>query len=161
MSDKYMIMYMGHAQGGRDDKGFQDGAEFARDKNNHPVLVELVEQQVSQFPFRLPRKFVPGPSNTFSHFGLIVDDLAAAQHRFDSPGVDIIKCAGGFNFSPETRSPVLAAAWAFDDLVSEQTQAASKAVLPALMTIEFKNFGIVANPDSSLFEAQQFVSDAL
>jgi hypothetical protein len=55
--------------------------------------------------------------------------LDSAQDRFDSLDVNIVKRAGELDFSAETGSPILAAAWAFYDLVSEKTQAAIKAVL--------------------------------
>jgi lactoylglutathione lyase len=52
LSDKYTIMYMGHSQGGRNGRGYQEGKELARDKNNLAGLMEFVEYKVPQFPFR-------------------------------------------------------------------------------------------------------------
>jgi lactoylglutathione lyase len=43
---KYVIMYMAHAQGGRNGTGFQSGEELARDKNNLAGLVEFTQYKV-------------------------------------------------------------------------------------------------------------------
>ncbi|KAH7379436.1 hypothetical protein DE146DRAFT_774389 [Phaeosphaeria sp. MPI-PUGE-AT-0046c] len=155
MSENYTIMYMGHAQGGRSGRGFQSGPELAWDKNNLAGLIEFVEYRGTH------RRYVPGPSNTFSHFGLIVDDLAASQKRFERLAVNIVKRAGELDFSAESGSLVVAAAWAFDDLESEETQTAIKGVLPALAAIGFGGFCIIADPDGNLFEVQQLVAGAL
>ncbi|KAF9737286.1 hypothetical protein PMIN01_05065 [Paraphaeosphaeria minitans] len=55
--------------------------------------------------------------------------VAAAQDRFDNLGIDVVKRASELVSSPETKNTVLVAASAFDDLVSRQTQAATKAFL--------------------------------
>lgn len=59
LSEDFAIMYMGHAQGGRNGTGFQTGAEMARDKNNMAGLVELQVNKVRfanffSFPFESP-----------------------------------------------------------------------------------------------------------
>ncbi|KAF2790198.1 hypothetical protein K505DRAFT_420005 [Melanomma pulvis-pyrius CBS 109.77] len=167
LSDQYSIMYMGHAQGGRNGTGFQTGAELARDKNNLGGLVEFIEYKKSS------RKYAPGPSNTLSHMGLIVDDLLAAQARFDSLNVETVKRAGDLDFSAETGNPIFASAWGFDsrflssigglttdwelDFTSEEEQAAIQAVLPALGIMGFKELIVIADPDGNLFEVQSLV----
>jgi hypothetical protein len=53
LSNKYTIMYMGHSQGGRNGRGYQEGKELARDKNNLAGLIEFVEYKVSQCPLMI------------------------------------------------------------------------------------------------------------
>lgn len=186
LSDQYSIMYMGHAQGGRNGTGFQTGAELARDKNNLGGLVEFIQYKVNVFGLwrwtgmltfspwqKSSRKYAPGPSNTLSHMGLIVDDLLAAQARFDSLNVEVVKRAGDLDFSAETGNPVFASAWGFDsrflssigglaadwelDFTSEEEQAAIQAILPALGVMGFKELIVIADPDGNMFEVQSLV----
>jgi lactoylglutathione lyase len=85
--------------------------------------------------------------------GLIVDDLAVAEKRFESLGVTIVKKPGLLDFSTETGSRALAGAYGFDDLDDEQTQKDIAAVLPGLKAIGFIDFVfLIADPDGNLFE---------
>lgn len=95
------------------------------------------------------------PRTTFSHFGLIVDDVEAAQTRFDSLGVRIIKRAGELDLSGDTeQSKILGAMFGLTDLKSEKTQADIAQVLPALEILGFKAFMVAADPDGNVFEVQ-------
>lgn len=109
-------------------------------------------------PTASEKKFTPTPANTFSHLGLIVPDLTAAQKRFDELGVTILKRAGELDFSPEKEeNQVFAKAWGMNDLADKETQENIKAMLPGLDVMGFKEFIIIADPDGNLFEVQALV----
>ncbi|KAF2650384.1 Glyoxalase/Bleomycin resistance protein/Dihydroxybiphenyl dioxygenase [Lophiostoma macrostomum CBS 122681] len=151
LAEKYVIMYMAHAQGGRNGTGFQTGEELVRDKNNLAGLVEYYQ------PDAASKKFDPTPRNTLSHMGLIVPDLAKAQDRFDELGVTIIKRAGVLDFSPSTTNQLIASAWGIDDLAKNETQQNTAAMKPGLEIMGFPEFIIIADPDGNLFEVQALV----
>ncbi|PSN69272.1 hypothetical protein BS50DRAFT_675458 [Corynespora cassiicola Philippines] len=152
VSETYSIMYMGHSQGGRNSTGFQSGAEMIRDKNNMAGLMEF--QHYSRHP---TRRYTPQstPHLTFSHMGLIVDSLSAAQARFDRLGVRTIKRQGAIDFSPEREeNRIFAGAWGIPDLGDEQAQNDFIEGLPGMRAIGFGEFILVADPDGNLFEVQ-------
>ncbi|KAF2183936.1 Glyoxalase/Bleomycin resistance protein/Dihydroxybiphenyl dioxygenase [Zopfia rhizophila CBS 207.26] len=149
VSPNYAIMYMGHAQGGRNGTGFQTGAEMVRDKNNMAGLLELQSYKKST-----NHSYTPDSRMTFSHIGLIVDDLGQAQARFDAMGVNIIKRRGELDWSPETGNRLFTGAWGFSDLDDEEVQKDIEAAMPGIEVIGFKELIIIADPDNNLIEVQ-------
>lgn len=98
------------------------------------------------------RQFLPTSTNTLSHLGLIVPDIAAAQKRFDSLNVPILKHVGEM---PTTDGDaIVARAWGFDPDVPEEV----KSALAGIAGIGFQDFVIVADPDGNLLEVQQQAS---
>ncbi|KAJ4299365.1 hypothetical protein N0V90_004610 [Kalmusia sp. IMI 367209] len=153
------ILYMAHSQGGKNGSGFQTGAEMARDKNNMAGLVEFMSYKdpANNGSYEMQR-----PRAVFSHFGLIVEDIEAAQARFESLGVRIIKRVGEVDFTGETEeSRILGAAWRFSDLQNEQTKADVVKATPGLTAIGFPMFLVIADPDGNLLEVQQLASAAI
>ncbi|KAF2731647.1 hypothetical protein EJ04DRAFT_442557 [Polyplosphaeria fusca] len=161
MTKQLSIMYMAHAQGGRNGTGFQTGDELIRDKNNLAGMVEFLENKVPNHFQSKYRKFNPTAQNTFSHMGLIVPDLAVAQARFDALGVNIIKRANELDVTPSEANTMFASAWGYGDLHDPQTQKDVEEALPAIMQIGFKGFIIIADPDGNVFEVQSLVPSAL
>ncbi|KAK7179458.1 lactoylglutathione lyase [Paraphaeosphaeria sporulosa] len=154
----FSIMYMAHNQGGRNGTGFQTGAEMQRDKNNMAGMIEFQSYTGSgnsnstgsetQRPQR--------PRAILSHFGLIVPNVEAAQARFESLGVRIIKRAGEIDLTGQTEeSRLLGAAWGFADLSNEETQKDAMKAAPGLEVIGFRTFLIIADPDGNMLEVQQ------
>jgi len=98
------------------------------------------------------------PQTTFSHFGLIVDDVSAVQDRFDSLGVRILKRYDELELSGDKEeSRIVAGAWGFSNVQSEQGQEDIKRLEPSLVATGFKKFLVVADPDGNLFEVQALV----
>jgi lactoylglutathione lyase len=46
--------------------------------------------------------FTPNAERTFSHIGLIVDDMAAAKTRFEALGIKLLKKRGALDLSAKT-----------------------------------------------------------
>jgi len=88
---RYMtVAYMAHSGGGKNGSAYQTTEELIRYKNNAGGKLELVYLNTTG-------KDVPGPTtmtNTFSHIGIIVPDLAAIQDRLEKYGVTIYKRTG-------------------------------------------------------------------
>ncbi|KAK7045804.1 hypothetical protein VNI00_007207 [Paramarasmius palmivorus] len=153
-SKDYSIMYMGHAQGGRSGTGFQTGEELIRDKNNLGGLVEFVQLKTQ----KEKRKFNPTPSNTFSHIGLIVPDINAAQARFESMGVEIVKRVGELpSTDPNSPQAIIAKAFGIEEPDTEE----AKDALAGVAALGFGEFIVIADPDGNLFEVQQFAGNAI
>lgn len=90
--------------------------------------------------------------------GLIVDDIPAAQSRFDSLGVRFIKRAGEADLSGDTEeSRILGGAWGFPGIQSEKVQEDIARGMPGLEAIGFREFMVVADPDGNLIEVQALV----
>ncbi|KAF2002300.1 Glyoxalase/Bleomycin resistance protein/Dihydroxybiphenyl dioxygenase, partial [Amniculicola lignicola CBS 123094] len=150
ISEDFTLMYMGHSQAGRNGMGFQTGAEMVRDKNNMAGMVEFQWNKKQ----KEERKFDANPRNTVSHLGLIVPDLIAAQERFISLNVTIIKRAGELDWSPETGNRIFAGAWGFNNLEDPEAQESIRKAMPGIDAIGFKDFILIADPDGNLFEVQ-------
>jgi lactoylglutathione lyase len=84
----YSFSYMAHASGGKNGTGYQTAAEMLREKNNGRGMLELISYNNPARPSGLTSSTtVP---NTFSHFGVVVPDTAAALARFEELGVDVV-----------------------------------------------------------------------
>ncbi|KAJ4349334.1 uncharacterized protein N0V89_007948 [Didymosphaeria variabile] len=151
----FSIMYMAHSQGGRNGTGFQTGAEMQRDKNNMAGMIEFQSYTGSGNGNSTGYETQAAP-RIFSHHGLIVPDIVAAQVRFDSLGVRVIKRTGEVDFSGQTEeSRILGLAWGFGDLTNEETQKDVEEGTPGLEAIGFRSFIVIADPDGNLLEVQQ------
>lgn len=176
LSPEYSIMYMAHSQGGRNGSGYQTGAEMIRDKNNMAGMMEFVSYTVrpatagsyirAGLDFNgakktVNRTYTPGARTTFSHIGLIVEDLDKAQARFEDLGVNIIKKRGALDVSAETGNRAFLGGWGFLDLNSEETQADIAAILPGMEVMGFRDFAVIVDLDGNLIEVQQQESVAV
>lgn len=82
--------------------------------------------------------------------------MEAAQARFESLDVHIIKRAGELDLSGQTEeSRLLGAAWGFADLINEETQKDVAKATPGLEAIGFRTFCVIADPDGNMLEVQQ------
>ncbi|KAF2264021.1 hypothetical protein CC78DRAFT_580762 [Lojkania enalia] len=143
------IMYMAHAEA-REDGTFETGEELLKRKNRTKGLIELMvyKEQI------LPYKSVLFGRNTFSHLGLIVLDLAAAQKHFEELGATLIKRLGELDVSPESGSRIFAEAFGWENLDDPESQKALAEVRPAFEQIGIKDVILIADPDSNLIEVQ-------
>ncbi|KAF2813612.1 Glyoxalase/Bleomycin resistance protein/Dihydroxybiphenyl dioxygenase [Mytilinidion resinicola] len=105
-SADFAIVYMGHAQGGRNGTGYQTGAEMARDQWNSEGLLELV--------WSSENKHIDSAVFGFSHLGLIVPDIQAFQDRLIARNIQVEKKVGelpskdfGVYFGLHGKDPVL------------------------------------------------------
>jgi lactoylglutathione lyase len=91
LSPRLSVTYIGHSYGGRNGSAFQTSAELNAQKNTIQGLIEL-------FQFDSPTgEHLPASSkspSTFSHIGMVVPDILAAQERLKSMGANIIKESG-------------------------------------------------------------------
>ncbi|KAK3344498.1 hypothetical protein B0T25DRAFT_509838 [Lasiosphaeria hispida] len=144
-TDKLSIAYMAHSHGGKNGTGYQTVRELNRQKNNLEGLLELVH-------YDNPKgDLVPSTvrANTFSHYGLIVPDVPAAQARFERLGVNILKKAGVSN---DLKGPI-AEAFGLGDVFERDSEEA-KRIEQALLATGGLDFVIIADPDGNLIEVQ-------
>ncbi|KAF2029846.1 hypothetical protein EK21DRAFT_89446 [Setomelanomma holmii] len=154
VSSEFSVLYMGHSQGGRNGAGYQTGLEMARDKNNMDGLIKFVSYKKA-----VNRTYMPDAQTTFSHIGLVVDDIAAAKACFQDLGVNIVKRRGVLDFSPATADRRFAAAFGFADIDNDETQKDIAAALPGFKALGFfGDFVMIADPDGNLVEVQPQVS---
>lgn len=144
LTEHASISYMGHAAGGKNGTGYQTVEEMNRDKNNREGLLELVS-------FATPNWNLPASSavpNTFSHIGMVVPDIEAAQKRLDEVGANTVKRFG----TPLSATGAVANATGAGDL-SQFAAAELEAVFQALVVINTPLIW-VADPDGNLIEIQ-------
>ncbi|KAK0732019.1 Glyoxalase/Bleomycin resistance protein/Dihydroxybiphenyl dioxygenase, partial [Lasiosphaeris hirsuta] len=144
-TEKLSIAYMAHSHGGKNGTGYQTVRELNRQKNNMEGLLELVHYDDPE------ADLVPSTAraNTFSHYGLIVPDVPAAQERFERLGVTILKKAG---VSAELKGPV---AEAFGlGRVFEADPDEAKRIEQALFSTGGLDFVMIADPDGNMIEVQ-------
>jgi lactoylglutathione lyase len=99
------------------------------------------------------RNFAPSSGSTFSHIGLVVENLAAAEKRFDAMNVNIVKRPGAMDTSAETADAAFAAAFGFADLSNEETLKDFAAILPGLKANGFVDHVLmIKDPDGNLIE---------
>jgi len=97
-------------------------------------------------PLFVPSTKVP---NTFSHIGLIVPDVEAAQRRMKNHGVEIVKPVGEkVKWGTEG-----AVAFGFDE--AHSTVKDARAALAGIEQIGFDYFLLIKDPDGNLIEVQQ------
>lgn len=150
VSEHFSISYMGHAQGGRNGTGYQTSDELNRDKNNIEGLVELIN--VDSPAWDLPSGMKT--PNTFSHIGMVVPDLKAAQKHLEAMGANIPK---GHNedFVLEGAFADVAGLTAAADrgeISPEEWQLIEKVLYPLNTPMIF-----VADPDGNIIEVQEQV----
>lgn len=138
---------MGFSHGGKNGTGYQTGEELYSEKNNIEGLIEILAQSNTSAPFE-PSTKTP---NTFSHIGLIVPDIYAAQSRMEKHGVPILKKVG----SPIKWGSEAAAAFGFNK--AHATVQEARAALEGIATIGFDAFLIIKDPDGNMIEVQQQV----
>lgn len=147
VTPEYTVTYLGYAQGGRNGTGFQSGAELARDKNNLYGLLELVQFNVSDDHLVASTK----RTNTFSHVGLIVPDIAKTQTYLEEHGVTILKKYG----RPVTEmTGPLQNAFGIGEYAGAHI-AAKQALIKAQGTIGIELLLMVEDPDGNMVEIQQ------
>ncbi|OKP13330.1 hypothetical protein PENSUB_932 [Penicillium subrubescens] len=147
VTPEYTVTYMGYAQGGRNGTGFQSGSELSRDKNNLYGLLELVQFNVSDDHLVASTK----RTNTFSHVGLIVPDIAKAQTYLQKNGVKILKEFG----KPVTEmTGPLQNAFGIGEYAGAHI-VAKQALIKAQGLIGLEYLVMVEDPDGNMVEIQQ------
>lgn len=151
-TEKLSIAYLAHSHGGKNGTGYQTVSELNRHKNNMEGLLELVHYDDPA------ADLVPSTAraNTFSHYGLIVHDVPAAQARFERLGVNILKRAGEAH---ELKGPV-AEAFGLGS-VFERDPAEAEQIAQALLATGGMEFVIIADPDGNMIEVQSLFSPQL
>jgi lactoylglutathione lyase len=158
-SPNYTIMYMGHAQGGKNGTGFMTGEELLSEKDNMGGLIEFVNLKVIKTPIlfndssltceqgsKTPPAYDPvrDPRQTFSHIGLIVPDINAAQARMEANNVTIVKRVG----ASVDLNGVIPPAFGVPDAAERD------AAIPGVEKLGFLEFLIITDPDGNLLEVQ-------
>lgn len=147
VTPEYTVTYLDYAQGGRNGTGFQTGAELARDKNNLYGLIELVQFNISDDHLVASTK----RTNTFSHVGLIVPDIAKTQSYLEKHGVTILKRVG----MPVTEMiGPLQNAFGIGEFAGAHI-AAKQALIKAQSLIGLEMLLMVEDPDGNMVEIQQ------
>ncbi|KAF2496489.1 hypothetical protein BU16DRAFT_561304 [Lophium mytilinum] len=130
-SEDFAVVYMGHAQGGRNGTGYQTGAEMARDQWNSEGLLELV--------WSSQNKHIDSAVFGMSHLGLVVPDIQAFQDRLLALKIPVEKKIGelpkkdfGLYFGLHGENPVL----------------------PPALKQPISGFVFVRDPDGYLIEVQ-------
>jgi lactoylglutathione lyase len=143
----YSVTYMGHAHGGANGTGYQTGEELLREKNNARGMIEFqyFADSLDSGNVATTRR-----ANTFSHIGLMVPDLEAAQKRMEKAGVTITKKIG---FSAEGVASIANACGAGEFVTDNQEEPAQ--VLTAIEATGFNELLIIEDPDGNLLEVQQ------
>ncbi|KAK5713117.1 hypothetical protein LTR15_011479 [Elasticomyces elasticus] len=150
----YTVAYLGYSHGGKNGTGYQTGAELYAEMNNAEGLLELLYHNAtnsvngsSALPF-LPSTKI---ANTFSHIGLVVPDIEAAQRRMESQGVSIVKLTG----EPIAWGSEGAKAFGLDE--AHWAREAARAALQGITEIGFDSYMLIKDPDGNLVEVQQQV----
>lgn len=143
-SDKYDVLYMGNSHGGKNGTGYQSGAELNNQKNNIEGLIEFF--YIHDGDANLTASAVV--PNTFSHIGLVVPDIVAAQERFETYGVKILKRFGDL---PQNEPGPLANAYGLSVLTAIEREQA----IQGIAGFGFGNFVIIEDPDGNVLEVQQ------
>ena len=151
-TERLSIAYMAHSHGGKNGTGYQTVSEMNRLKNNMEGLLELVSYANSDTDLVASTIKV----NTFSHYGLIVPDVPAAQARFEKLGVTILKRAGE---ATPLKGPI-AEAFGLGS-VWERDPAEAETIEKALLTTGGQDFVIIADPDGNMIEVQSLNSPQL
>ena len=136
----YSIVYLGYSRGGLNGTGFQTGEELFSERANTQSQLELL-----YFKPKLNETLEPSTikTSTYSHFGMSVPDLEAAQARLQAAGTRILKTIGVL---PQPGDP---ASDAFG--IDNAPQAA--AILLGLGSIHYDtNFVLVEDPDGNMVE---------
>ncbi|KAF7915864.1 uncharacterized protein EAE98_010944 [Botrytis deweyae] len=139
LNANWSLMFMGHAQGGKNGTGFQDATTLEMERGNREGLLEFLSYAGTAPPTQTK------PHSSFSHLGLIVPDIQAAQARMEAKGVKIVKRVGD---AVDINSPIPAA------LGFPNVQAFEEGI-PGLEALGFYDFMIIADPDGNLLEVIQ------
>ncbi len=140
----FSISYLAHSHGGKNGTGYQTNDELNRNKNNMEGLLELISYTGAGAPDIQPSTKV---SNTFSHVGIVVPDVSAAQARFDQFGWPILKRSG----APEQSKGDQPNAYGFGQVLPDTEEGP---ILKALKDIGLDVFMLVEDPDGNLVEIQ-------
>ena len=140
-SPAYIIAYMGYSHGGKNGTGYQTGQELYAERSNVEGLIEFLYLKDSDTLLPTTKQV-----NTFSHVGLVVPDVKAAEARMQAHGVQILKPIGE-DVKPES---ALAKAYGFGSSLRE-----ARAAAKGIEAIGFKYFLLVADPDGNVVEIQQ------
>ncbi|EPE36506.1 Glyoxalase/Bleomycin resistance protein/Dihydroxybiphenyl dioxygenase [Glarea lozoyensis ATCC 20868] len=140
LNPQWSFMFLGHAQGGKNGTGFQDAATIEMEMRNREGLLEFLSYEGATPPPTQTR-----PHSSFSHLGLVVPNILAAQARMEAKGVTIVKRVGDAAHAES----VIPAAFGFPD--KDAFQEAS----PGLQMLGFDGVLIIADPDGNLLEVMQ------
>ncbi|PVH68620.1 hypothetical protein DL98DRAFT_662097 [Cadophora sp. DSE1049] len=140
---------MGHSHGGKNGTGFQSGEQLLAQKNNIEVLIEFLYVKDAKVPLRR----TIDNANTFSHIGLIVPDILAAQATFEAFGATILKRVGMNPVEGDPAGDDVAVAFGLSEVRASSNETA--AAPTGIAGFGFTQFIIVADPDGNLIEVQQ------
>jgi lactoylglutathione lyase len=149
-TEKMSISYLAHSHGGKNGTAYQTVSELNQNKNNMEGLLELIYYDydcTDEHPSTIEL------DNTFSHLGMVVPDIHAAQKRFEEFGVPVLRGAG--ETATEEFEKKLASAYglgkAWDDNKEEVIDLLN-VILASVPGIN--DFVFVTDPDGNLIEVQ-------
>ena len=140
-TSSYTIAYMGYSHDGKNGTGYQTGEELYAEKGDSEGLLELLHLKGSEELLSTTKRV-----STFSHVGLVVPNVEAAQTRMEQYSIKILKSIGE-DVEPGND---LARAYGFGSSLRE-----ARAAAKGIEAIGFEYFFLVANPASNAEEIQQ------
>ncbi|KAI1371204.1 hypothetical protein F4677DRAFT_317159 [Hypoxylon crocopeplum] len=146
VSPHYSITYLGHSNGGKNGTGYQTTEELIRDQHNNEGLLELLFLDTPN-----TRENVTSSTertNTFSHAGIIVPDIMAAQARLREFGVTIFK---GVGETMPSGSPLNIAGGFTDAGISQLDSGEYESILGYFTELN-KNVIFAADPEGNFLE---------
>jgi len=154
----FKLIYLGYPSGGRNGTGYQTPPEMLRDKNNMQGLIELL--WIRPAATDPPRATAPASSdttNTFSHYGLVVPDMAVARQRLINSGVKVYKDVGA-DFDPATGDPGYPNAYGGGLLpAGSKKDAILQGIFAGFRGIGGLAYMIVEDPDGNIIEVTPFI----
>ncbi len=147
-TEKLSVAYLAHSHGGKNGTAYQTTSELNRNKNNMEGLLELVSYTDQDAELQASTQ----KSNTFSHLGIIVPDVAAAQRHFLRHGVTLLKRTG--ERERESARKQLAAAYGMSKPL--RTNATEAEILFTILNSvpSAMDFVTAVDPDGNLIEIQ-------
>jgi lactoylglutathione lyase len=140
VSASYTVMIMAHSQGGKNGTGFQTGQELLSERTNCQGLMEFLSPMTES----KSHHYIPSRTTTFSHIGMIVPDILAAQERMEAFNVTILKRVGELPAPGSILFPV----YGFLDMSLQGV----KNALEAMAILEFDGLLYVQDPDGNVIE---------
>lgn len=146
VSPGYLVTYMGHTL----PDGFQTGDEMLKDLRHRNGLLEFL------CPVDLPEKNNTSTSagnsedsgvrrRRFSHLGIVVPDLKAAEDRMREVGVKILKALGDERIEPGSS---VAEWWGMDNEVAVEAAKGARGM-------EWGDTLLVLDPEGNVVEVQE------
>ncbi|CRG91193.1 hypothetical protein PISL3812_08241 [Talaromyces islandicus] len=148
-TEKMSITYLAHSQGGHNGSVYQTVSELNRNKNNMEGLLELIYYDYGH----TNEHSSTIEHDTFSHLGVIVPDIHAAEKRFRENGVQVLRGAG--KTATEEFEKKLARAYGLGKAWDENKQEVIDLLNVILESVPgINDFVFITDPDGNLIEIQ-------